>query len=181
MEALKLEYRNILAQKTSCAFIDGKTSHEYLAERFSALLEFFSHAPTQNLIDELLSTYETTLTQTLELKSGALSLLRTLRAMGKKIVVITEGPEDAQERVLEALGLMPKIDFLATTNFFGVSKTEGLFKKVLQHLGIAAQDIAYIGDNEARDMSPAIEVGIYAMHLSGEENFSLDVYISCET
>jgi putative hydrolase of the HAD superfamily len=96
--------------------------------------------------------------------------------VGKKTAVITEGPQDAQERTIRALGIADKVDFLATTSAFGVSKTTGLFGKVMQHLKIGPADMVYIGDNEQRDMIPATEPGIYCVHYAEKENFSLDVY-----
>jgi putative hydrolase of the HAD superfamily len=102
----------------------------------------------------------------LELKCGAIDLLSTLKDMGKRIVIMTEGPQDAQERTIHRLGFGEYIVFLATTNHFGVTKTNGLFPKVLEHLGISPGDIAYIGDNEQRDMKPAMAEGIFSIHLA---------------
>lgn len=45
---------------------------------------------------EILGSYEATLMTSLELKCGALDLLSMVKDMGKKTVVITEGPQDAQ-------------------------------------------------------------------------------------
>jgi putative hydrolase of the HAD superfamily len=125
---------------------------------------------------ELLESYEATLMASLELKCGALGLLSAVRKMGKKIVIITEGPQDAQERTVEGLGIGGYIDFLATTNHFGVTKTSGLFSKVLEHLGISPGDMAYIGDNEQRDMKPAMAKGIFSIHLAETKHVSLKTF-----
>jgi putative hydrolase of the HAD superfamily len=125
-------------------------------------------------LEILLFAYEDALTAALELKCGAFDLLKQLKALGKKFVIITEGPEDAQQRTVKALGIAHMIDFLATTNSFGVSKTAGLFKKVLAHLNITAADIAYVGDNADRDMAPATTEGIYSIHYAEQKHFSLD-------
>lgn len=172
--SLKEEYSNILREKTSNAFSDGKTSFEYRRERFSSLLERFSLPQDAHFLDELLDVYETTLNESLQLKDGALSLLETLKAVGKKIAVITEGPQDAQERTVRNLGIAGHIDFLATTNYFGVSKTDGLFPKVLEHLDISAADMVYVGDNELRDVKPAMAEGIFCIHFNEAADTSLD-------
>lgn len=78
--------------------------------------------------------FEEVLTENLELKPSVLGLLTALEHHGHKIAVITEGPQDAQERTVEALGLTPYINYLATTNKLGMSKTSGLFVKVLEYL-----------------------------------------------
>ncbi|KAF2109589.1 hypothetical protein BDV96DRAFT_604487 [Lophiotrema nucula] len=113
--------RTTKTNKTSSAFIEGKTSHEYREERFRAVLQHFSRDVSEKDMERFLATYEETLTKALELKCGALDLFDTLRAMGKKIAVITEGPQDAQERTMQALGIADKVEFLATTNAFGLS------------------------------------------------------------
>ena len=74
---------------------------------------------------------------------------------------------------MHTLGIADEIDFLATTNAFGVSKTTGLFEKVLNHLEISPAEMVYVGDNEQRDMVPATRLSI---HYAEKENFSLDIY-----
>ena len=64
--------------------------------------------------------YEATLMASLELKCGTSDLLSVVRKMGKKIVVITKGPQDAQERTIQGLGIGGHIDILATMNHFRV-------------------------------------------------------------
>lgn len=110
----------------------------------------------------------------LGLKCGAIGLLSTLRDMGKKVVIMTEGPQDAQERTIHRLGIGGYFDFLATTNHFGVTKTNGLFSKVLEHLGISPSEIAYIGDSVQRDMKPAMAEGIFSIHLAETTHVSLN-------
>lgn len=129
-------------------------------------------------MDTLLESYEHTLTESLQLKRGALCLLSTIKNMGKKIVIITEGPQDAQERTIQALGIGGYVDFIATMNHLQVTKTSGLFKKVLGHLGISPADMAYSGDNEQRDMERAMAEGIFSVHLHLDEtrHVSLDAF-----
>ncbi|KAL8919865.1 MAG: hypothetical protein Q9172_004770 [Xanthocarpia lactea] len=169
ISALQDEYSIIVKTKTANAFSDGKTSFDYRRERFTSVLHHFSlpHDDDQ-FISNLLELYEANLIASLELKNGALALLSLLKSMNKKIVIITEGPQDAQERALHGLGIDKFIDFLATTTHFRVSKTDGLFPQVLQHLCITAGDMVYIGDNEERDMKPALAEGIFAIHLADE-------------
>ncbi|KAJ7214067.1 HAD-superfamily hydrolase, subfamily IA, variant 1 [Mycena pura] len=176
LSALKEQYSNILKEKTANAFSDGKTSHDYRRERFAAVLAHFSHPLDPIFLSCLLTIYESTLITSLELKCGAASLLSTLKRLGKMIAVVTEGPQDAQERTIQALGIAAQIDFLATTNRFGVSKTQGLFPKVLQFLGVPAADVAYVGDSEERDMQPAMAEGIFCVHLAEAKHIALDEF-----
>ncbi|RYC65471.1 hypothetical protein CHU98_g747 [Xylaria longipes] len=149
---LKSRYSEILRTSTSNASADGKSSSEYRRERFRTVASYFS-LPLEHgdpFLNQLLHLYETSLKKSLTLKSGALNLLRTIKRLGKRIVIITEGPQDAQEWTVENLGISPYIDFLATTNHFKISKTDGLFTKVLETLGITPSEIVYVGDNEHR-------------------------------
>lgn len=160
--------------KAANAFSDGKTSFDYWRERFAALLSHFALPQDEEFTSKILDLYETTLMTSLELKCGALDLLSLIKKLGKKIVVITEGPHDAQERTLHRLGIDKYIDFLATTNHFGVGKTDGLFPLVLDHSGVIPDDMVYIGDNEDRDMTPALAEGIFSVHLAETEHVSFN-------
>jgi putative hydrolase of the HAD superfamily len=125
---------------------------------------------------ELLGSYEASLMASLELKCGALGLLSAVRNRGKKIVIVTEAPQVAQERTVQGLEIGGYIDFLDTTNHFRVTKTSGLFPKVLEHLGISPGDMAYIGDNEQRDMKPAMAEGVFSIHLAETKHVSLNTF-----
>lgn len=172
---LKPAYDQILKDKTKTAFTDGKTSFDYRRERFTALLSHFSISYEEENMPKLLDLYEDTLTASLELKGGATALISSLRGLGKRIVIMTEGPQDAQERTVRALGLEPYIDFLATTNRFGCAKTTGLFANVMDHLDIKADDIVFIGDSWQRDMEPAMAEGILSIHLDESKTTDLGV------
>lgn len=176
MPELREEYFRVLMEKTANAFSDGKSSFDYRKERFTSVLATFSLPNYTQFMDTLLESYEHTLTESLQLKCGALCLLSTIKNMGKKIVIITEGPQDAQERTIQALGIEGYVDFIATTNHLQVTKTIGLFKKVLGYLGISPGDMAYIGDSEQRDMEPAMAEGIFSIHLDENSHVSLNAF-----
>lgn len=176
---LKDAYGQILRESTSNAFSDGRTSHEYRRDRFFAVASRFDISLDDQFVTHLLRRYEETLKGNLELKSGVVELLSTIRRLGKNVAVITEGPQDAQEWTVENLGLTGYIDLLATTNHFKVSKTEGLFTRVLKELGIPPSEMAYVGDSEDRDMTPGIAEGLFCIHLSDKKNCDLEAYPPC--
>ncbi|KAL2881968.1 hypothetical protein SGCOL_002707 [Colletotrichum sp. CLE4] len=95
-------YAHVLRDKTASAFSDGKKSFEYRRERFASVLDRFG-LPSDDaaFLDSLLDVYERTLNESLQLKDGAESLLKKLKVKGKKVAVITEGPQDAQERTVK--------------------------------------------------------------------------------
>lgn len=173
---LKKSYQDILRTTTANAFTDGRASVEYRRERFVLLLQAHQLATDEavgEFINILLDLYQSSLRSSLILKPGALTLLQTLRPLGKKVVVVTEGPDDAQRWTVEELGLGPYIDVLVTTNEVGRSKTHGLFGLMLEKLGIEAGGMVYFGDNEVRDVQAAREEGILSVLYAEQQECSL--------
>ncbi|CAG8919171.1 unnamed protein product [Penicillium salamii] len=162
IEGLRDDYRSILRNATANAFTDGRTSTEYRRERFDQLLQTQGVSDTA-LLERLLEVYRDSLRENLTLKDGALHLLQTLHQRGKKVIVITEGPADAQEWTVQELGIRPYIDVLVTTNEIGRSKLDGLFGTVLKQFEIATDEIIYFGDNPVRDIQAARAEGLLAV------------------
>lgn len=160
IDDLEATYREILRSKTANAFTDGRSSEDYRRERFSRLLEAHGHNPSFQTLEQVLVVYRTSLRAALALKAGALHLLKKLKALGKRVTIITEGPQDSQEWTVAELGLKPFIDILITTNEVGKSKVDGLFSAVLTRHNIAPGDLVYVGDNHQRDILPARAAGI---------------------
>ncbi|KAJ5906533.1 uncharacterized protein N7473_003449 [Penicillium subrubescens] len=158
----KAKYQEILRQSTAHAFTDGRTSSEYRRERFSRLLQAHGIEKYED-IDHILKIYQSSLRSNLTLKAGALQLLQALQRLNKKVMVITEGPADAQEWTIRELGLGPYVDILVTTNEVGRSKVDGLFAAVLERYSIHPEEIVYFGDNEVRDVHTAQKEGILAI------------------
>ncbi|KAL8666090.1 MAG: hypothetical protein Q9168_007575, partial [Polycauliona sp. 1 TL-2023] len=137
VEGLKATYAQILSRTTTTGFSDGKTSEEYRKERFLALMQthnlqsLSSSSPLKHeeiIQHHLLPLYKNTLQSSLTLKPGALALLSHLKShLQKTIIIITEGPEDAQLWTLQHLGIAPHVDHVMTSNAIGKSKKEGLF------------------------------------------------------
>jgi putative hydrolase of the HAD superfamily len=159
-QALSQAYKGILSKSTTDAFKDGRTSYEYRRERFEALLKGQRIPYDDHWLNELLDFYKETLKHCLELKKGAKELLETARIHGKTVVLVTEGPLDAQIWTLEILGLNKLVQRIFTPGEFGKDKTDGLFQDVLSSLGIEPHQILFIGDRIERDIIPAKEYGI---------------------
>ena len=172
--ALKGTYSRILGEQSKNAFTDGKTSHDYRLKRIISLLENCHLPRDKDFVSALSRSYEATLMESLKLKEGAMELISMLKDMGKKIVIITEGPLDAQKRTIARLGIESHVDSLFTTNQFGASKVDGLFPKVLKGLDISSSEMVYIGDSEERDMVPAMKEGIVSIHLDHTKMTSWD-------
>ena len=175
IDVLKSTYGEILRKSTASAFTDGRASTEYRRERFTSLLKAHQVEDSNySKVDVLLDVYKSSLQSNLTLKSGVLNLFEALKRLGKNIIVITEGPTDAQEWTIHELGLEPFVDVLITTNEIGRSKVDGLFGAVLDKYEINAEEIVYFGDNPVRDTQAAKQSGILAILYDEKKASNLD-------
>jgi HAD superfamily hydrolase (TIGR01549 family) len=98
-----------------------------------------------------------------DLYPDAVPCLRTLRERGYLIGIAGNQPADA-ERVLKGLGI--DLDFVGSSVSWGVEKPSGaFFKKLVQAAGIAASEIAYVGDRLDNDVLPARKAGMISVFL----------------
>jgi putative hydrolase of the HAD superfamily len=178
---LEKDYAAILQTATRDAFVDGRSSDEYRQERFQALLDGRGLQYPQSYLVSLVEQYKIALGNALQLKPGALHLLQYLKRLGMKVIIITEGPSDAQIWTVQELGLEPYVDVLVTTNEVAKSKVNGLFTEVLRMHDISPKDLVYVGDNQARDIVPATEAGILAIHYNEGEECLLGTIDNCST
>ena len=140
------------------------------------MLESHSIASDEITLDHLAGLYKDILEKSLQLKPGALHLLQYLHSvLGKKIMIITEGPFDAQQWTIAALGIEPYVDTLVTTNDMGKSKIDGLFGAVIEKFRIKPDDIIFIGDSAARDIAPARSEGIWSWLYDEKNNCKFEV------
>jgi putative hydrolase of the HAD superfamily len=166
-------YREILRTPQSWHFSQSKTSREYRAERFGTLLSRFEQDAGPRL-DRILDLYDAALSEALTLKPGAGQALAAAKRAGLSVMVISEGPHDAQETTIKRLGITPRIDLLVTSAGEQVSKSDGLFEKALERAGCERHEVLYVGDSVDRDIVPTCALGIANVHV-GEDELPEDV------
>ena len=89
--------------------------------------------------------------------------LNRLRALGYRIGIAGNQPKGAVA-ALEALNL--STDFIAVSAILGVTKPSAtFFEKVADMSGVAAREIAYVGDRLDNDILPARAAGMAAIFL----------------
>lgn len=164
---LEEAYREIRREAQGGHFSQRRTSREYRAERFAALLGRFGLDPDPQM-DGLLDLYDNALGEALELKPGATEALATAKRVGLSTMVISEGPHDAQAMTIERLGIASWVDLLVTSAGEGLSKSTGLFDRALERAACSPQELIYVGDSVARDVGPALALGIATVYV-GEE------------
>ncbi len=167
-EELAEAYRGILRAAQGDHFIQAKSSSEHRAERFVALLGGFGVDPEPQ-VDRLLEIYDATLAEALELKPGAGEALRAARRVGLAVMVVSEGPHDAQRTTIERLGIATSVDLLVTSAGEGASKSDGLFERALERAGCQRHEALFVGDSLERDIAPASALGVATVYVGEEE------------
>jgi putative hydrolase of the HAD superfamily len=171
--SLDQAYREILQTAQSGHFVQPKTSREYREERFGALLGRFDQDAGPSL-DRILDLYDAALADALTLKPGARESLAAAKRVGLSVMVISEGPQDAQETTIDRLGIGPSIDLLVTSAGERASKTNGLFERALDRADCGRCEILYVGDSIDRDIVPTVALGIASVY-TGEQELPEDV------
>ena len=174
---LQAAYAGILKDAQKGAFADGRTARECRSERFGKLLVAFSIIPHRHL-DRALDVYDDALAANLELKEGAAALLQDIKRAGRSIMVVTEGPHDAQETTISRLGIAPYVDLLVTSSREGLTKCGGLLKCALDKAGCAPSAAIYVGDSVECDIAPARALGVRAIYAGEQDQAPEDVETS---
>ena len=117
----------------------------------------------EGVIPALLDIYAGVKADSMAIRPGANALVKELKSRGRKIAVISGGPEDTRRMTIDKLGLTPMIDLLISSGGAGLTKTGGLFGFALDRMGVGAEDFPYIGDSLDQDIAPALAVGIQAV------------------
>ena len=171
IELLKVQKQNFTA---------NRPSKEYRAERFKPLLSAAGLNEDDHL-EWILDIYKNALAENISIKPGVLELLSTVKGLGLKTVVISEGPMDAQEWTIKQLGIDHLVDQIITSSSVGISKTDGLFESALSLLKIKPSDMFYIGDSYERDYVPANEIGIPSLVVGEIESVDAPFVTSLNT
>lgn len=94
----------------------------------------------------------------------ALDTIRSLRAQGIKVGVLTNGPSELQRRKLRASGLLEELDAVAISGELGAHKPDPrAFELALRLLGTRADETAMVGDDLVNDIGGALAAGFAAV------------------
>lgn len=159
---LREAYSVILHTAQANHFVENKPAREYRRTRFDALLERFSILGLHDT-EACLDIYQETLDRNLTLNPGAREALQAARQQGLRTMVVTEGPDDAQQGVLARLKLAPLVDHLITSSRLGVSKTDGLYAAAAAEAGLPGSAILHVGDSPLRDAQAARKAGWHSL------------------
>ena len=129
-------------------------------ERFSRLL---AQAGVQDaaLADVMASGYRRTYASNWHPVPGALELLKSVRAEGHSVVVVTNNSVAEQQLKLERCGIGICIDLMVTSEEAGISKPDPrIFECALKHVGATVSEAVMLGDAWVADVEGARAAGI---------------------
>jgi HAD superfamily hydrolase (TIGR01549 family) len=96
-----------------------------------------------------------------DLYPDALPCLAALRSMGLRVGVAANQTARA-EAILR--GLKPPVDWIGTSDGWGVEKPElGFFRRAVEESGVASEDVLYVGDRLDNDIRPSLDAGMQAV------------------
>ena len=90
----------------------------------------------------------------------ALPCLARLRARGLRVGAVGNTPSACEELLAE------HVDLVGSSERWGVEKpARAFFERVVEESGVAADEVAYVGDRVDNDVQPALAAGFVAVHL----------------
>jgi putative hydrolase of the HAD superfamily len=130
-------------------------------------------APWSELDDELFEAYSVVkqrIVDEVPPKAGAHEALRSLRSVGLRLGVLTNGPSDLQRGKLERLGFSELVDAVAVSEEIGFAKpAPEAYEAVASRLGLRASSLVMVGDDWARDVAGPLAYGFAAAFYVGAE------------
>jgi len=92
---------------------------------------------------------------------GSLEALHSIREMGIKLALVTNGAAEVQRAKIERFGLAPLFDAIVVEGEFGQGKPEpAVYAHALASLGVAAADAWMVGDNLEWDVAAPRRMGM---------------------
>jgi putative hydrolase of the HAD superfamily len=148
---------------------------------FNRLLEHYDI--DQELVKECIDLYRNHFPG-IKLNKEIGGLLQVLKENRFKIGIITDGRPEGQWKKIKALGLEKYCDYIIVTDELGGIEyrkpCEIPYKKMLQELGIQAQETIYVGDNPAKDFITANKLGMFTIMFKNNKGLYSNINVSNE-
>jgi putative hydrolase of the HAD superfamily len=98
-----------------------------------------------------------------------LPTLDTLRRLGVRLVVVTNGASDTQREKLDVMDITRRVDAIVVSAEVGVAKPDpAIFEAALAASGVRADRAAHVGDSLKADVGGALASGVRAIWLNRE-------------
>jgi putative hydrolase of the HAD superfamily len=126
---------------------------------------------SEALESALLSEFDADLGAAAVAYPGARELLAWCQESSLRVGIVTNGRDAFQRSKIKGMGLDPLVDAVLTSGGFGAKKPYlSIFRACLAELGSEPSDAAFVGDDFAADMQPALELGMVAVWRSSEKS-----------
>ncbi len=113
----------------------------------------------------------------LELFAGARETLRAVRSarslpgLRRPMGIITNGPTEVQRAKFTLLNLEELVDFVLISEEFGAAKPDpGIYHAAVERLGVAHEDVVFVGDTAEFDMAGAHAAGLRTIWINAGTN-----------
>ena len=145
----------------------GSASSHNRVLYFQRLIEKTHNTVEPSLILKLYKTYWDTLLKNINLRKGALGVLKQLKKKGIKIAIVSDLTTHIQLRKLEQLKISKYVDILVTSEEAGSEKPHAImFLLALNKLNVSPHEAIMVGDNAIADVEGANFVGLYTVLLA---------------
>jgi putative hydrolase of the HAD superfamily len=144
------------------SYLEGRIDFaEYRRRRLGDAIE-----PWQVLDDGLFEAYRVEKRKAVDgLRAfpDAVPMLRSLRELGLRVGLLTNGPSELQRLKLALTGLEPEFDAIAISEEIGFAKPAvEAFETAARMIGCSASAMAMVGDSSEYDIAGAIGAGLAA-------------------
>ncbi|MCL4864013.1 MAG: HAD-IIIA family hydrolase, partial [Caldilineaceae bacterium] len=133
-------------------YVKKAVVYQQLAEEFG-----WSAQLTQTLCDDYYARYHDECISF----PGLAEMLANLCALGLKLGLVTNGWEQTQRGVIQALAIEPFFEAILISETEGVRKPDArIFSRALERLGVEAGHALFVGDHPVNDIEGAQQVGM---------------------
>lgn len=118
---------------------------------------------------------------------GAVEALDTLKELGLRLAVVTNGIADTQREKLERFGLTERFEYIFIDTEIGYSKPDSrIFEYALDKMQLQAEDVWMIGDNIRWDVGGPQVLGITGVWINSKqvvlpENYEIVPDLHCDS
>ncbi|MCH5261749.1 MAG: HAD-IA family hydrolase [Lachnospiraceae bacterium] len=160
-------------------FISRQEKREYVWRKTLEYMDCYSNESQVKDITEAFSEFRE---NNVIAYDYAQQLLEKIEQMGLKAIVCTDGEETLQKMKCSRANMDRLIDKIISAADLGCPKPEKkVFDKCVEYLGIDADTLMYIGDDEVKDIMGAHNAGMQAMLVNGKDGVALkDIYENLE-
>ncbi len=116
--------------------------------------------PREELVERMIAYAVEAYTHRVPAKPHVVETLRTLRARGHSLNVLTASPHDTLDPCLKRLGIFDLFDNVWSCNDFGTTKADpNIYRMAAARMGVAVEEVTFLDDNYNADKT-AKEAGM---------------------